>query len=76
MPGLIRPEQNAADVKRFRDLLVGSARGSMNLAAVRSRAQELRKSLDEIAQGLAFNAHNIKWCVGGSQSRVPVNDVY
>lgn len=61
-PGPGAAEQ-LADAQRFRDLLVGGARGSMNLAAVRARAQDLRRSLDQIAQGLAFSAHNIKWCV-------------
>ena len=57
------PAQTRAEADEFRRLLVGPARGAMNLAAVRDRAQELRNSLDEMARALAFNAHNIRWCV-------------
>ena len=54
--------RSRAEADEFKRLLVGPARDAMNLAAVRERAQELRKSLDEMARALAFNAHNIQWC--------------
>ncbi|KAK9805476.1 hypothetical protein WJX72_000336 [[Myrmecia] bisecta] len=51
---------NAA-AESFRRLLMGNAKGNMNLNAVKARGEDLRKSLDQIVTALQFNAHNIKW---------------
>lgn len=45
----------------FRELLSGTNKGAMNLAAVEARALDLRRCLDEMLTGLTRNAHNISW---------------
>ncbi len=42
-------------------LLLGREAGQMNLAAVRDRVQDLRRSLDHIGQGLRFAADRVQW---------------
>lgn len=34
----------------------------MGLDALAARGRDLQKSLDQMAAGLAVNAHNISWC--------------
>lgn len=34
----------------------------MGLDALAARARDLQKTLDQMATGLAVNAHNIGWC--------------
>ena len=36
----------------------------MGLDALAARARDLQKTLDQMATGLAVNAHNISWCAG------------
>jgi hypothetical protein len=50
----------------FRELLSGTNKGAMNLAAVEARALDLRRCLDEMLTGLTRNAHNISWCTAAA----------
>lgn len=43
------------------DLLLGSKSGQMNLLAVESRADEIRKTLDNLLQTLKFAPASLQW---------------
>ena len=45
----------------FRALVMGSGPGAMGLADVRARAAEVRRTLDELAQVLAFRPEALTW---------------
>lgn len=45
----------------FRALVMGSGPAAMGLADVRARATELRRTLDELAQVLAFRPEALTW---------------
>jgi hypothetical protein len=45
----------------FRALVLGSGPAAMGLADVRARAAELRRTLDELAQVLAFRPEGLTW---------------
>ncbi|EFN57634.1 hypothetical protein CHLNCDRAFT_142742 [Chlorella variabilis] len=45
----------------LKELLLGSGSGQLNLSAVRARAEELKRSLDQIIQGLQFAADRVQW---------------
>lgn len=49
------------EVTAFQQLLRGGGRGEMGLDALAARARDLQKSLDQMATGLAVNAHNVTW---------------
>jgi hypothetical protein len=51
-----------AEAGAFQQLLRGGGRGEMGLDALAARARDLQKTLDQMATGLAVNAHNIGWC--------------
>ncbi len=51
----------SAETTAFQQLLRGSGRGEMGLDALAARAKDLQKSLDQMATGLAVNAHNVTW---------------
>ena len=53
---------SCAEATAFQQLLRGGGRGEMGLDALAARARDLQKSLDQMATGLAVNAHNIGWC--------------
>ncbi|GAB4823927.1 hypothetical protein N2152v2_010973 [Parachlorella kessleri] len=45
----------------FRDQLMGHGKGQMNLAALRSRAEEVKRSIDRMIQALQFAADRLQW---------------
>ena len=65
-PQLCTPGDAAAALQAAQELkkmLMGPAKGNMNLAGVSARAAALRKSVDQIIGGLQYNAHNVHWSV-------------
>lgn len=51
----------AAAAAEFKRRMMGSDRNSLNLGAVRGRAEDLRKTLDQIVHALQYNAQHIHW---------------
>jgi len=45
------------------NLLMGAKSGGMNLLAVKSRADEIRKTLDNLLQTLKFAPASLQWSV-------------
>ncbi|PRW59040.1 mediator of RNA polymerase II transcription subunit 8-like [Chlorella sorokiniana] len=45
----------------LRELLMGHGQGQLHLSAVRARAEELKRSLDQIIQSLQFAADRVQW---------------
>ncbi|KFM22908.1 hypothetical protein F751_6417 [Auxenochlorella protothecoides] len=45
----------------IKSVLMGSGKGEMNLAAVRSRAEELRRSIDQLMHALSVAASRVQW---------------
>lgn len=45
----------------LRELLLGHGAGQLHLSVVRARAEELKRSLDQIIQGLQLAADHVQW---------------
>ena len=56
-----RASTATAAAPSFRALVMGGGPAAMGLADVRARATELRRTLDELAQVLAFRPEALTW---------------